>query len=83
MENREIIRMKPEVKERFARLFTDPEEAEYAIHFAEERALDFWGIYSKWRHSIFASVPARAATNGFSSNVMFGIDDFEIIEAKE
>jgi hypothetical protein len=49
-----IIRMKPEVKARFAHFFKDPEEAEYAVRFAEERALAFWGVYSKWRHTIFA-----------------------------
>lgn len=33
-----IIRMKPEVKARFAHFFKDPEEVEYAVRFAEERA---------------------------------------------
>ena len=36
-----IIRMKPEVKARFAHFFKDPEEAEYAVRFAEERACAF------------------------------------------
>lgn len=75
-----IIRMKPEVKARFAHFFKDPEEAERAVCFAEERALAFWGVYSKWRHSIFAPVPRRASINGFSANVMFDISDFEIEE---
>lgn len=75
-----IIRMKPEVKERFVKLFTDPEEAELAISFAEQRALDFWGVYSKWRHSIFASVPERKSVIGFSANIMFDISDFEVKE---
>lgn len=75
-----IIRMKPEVKARFACLFKDPEEAENSIRFAEERALTFWGVYSKWRDSIFAPVPQRASVNGFSVNVMFDISDFEIGE---
>ena len=76
-----IIRMKPEVKARFEHFFKDPEEAEYAVRFAEEWALTFWGVYSKWRDSIFASVPQGASTNGFSVNVMFDISDFEIRES--
>lgn len=76
-----IIRMRPEVKERFAHFFNDPEEANRAVRFAEERALTFWGVYSKWRDTIFASVPKRASTNGFSANIMFDISDFEVAEA--
>lgn len=75
-----IIRMKPEVKARFAHFFKDPEEAEYAVRFAEERASAFWGVYSKWRDSIFAPVPKQTSTKGFSVNVMFDISDFEIGE---
>lgn len=72
-----IIRMKPEVKARFAHFFKDPEEVEYAVRFAEERAR----VYSKWRDSIFAPVPQGASINGFSVNVMFDISDFEIGES--
>lgn len=77
-----IIRMKPEVKARFVHFFKDPEEAEYAVRFAEERALAFWGVYTKWRDSIFAPVPEGASVNGFSVNVMFDISDFEIEESR-
>ena len=76
-----IIRMKPEVKARFAQLFKDPEEIECAVRFAEERAATFWGVYSRWRDSIFASVPQSVSINGFSVNVMFDISDFEIMES--
>ena len=77
-----IIRMKPEVKARFVHFFKDPEEAEYAVRFAEERALAFWDVYTKWRASIFAPVPQGASVNGFSVNVMFDISDFEIEESR-
>lgn len=81
MKSREIIiSMKPEVKERFAHFFNNPEELECAVRFAEERALAFWGVYSKWRDTIFAPVSKRASVSGFSTNVMFDISDFEVKE---
>lgn len=62
MKSREIIiRMKPEVKERFAHFFNNPEELECAVRFAEERALAFWGVYSKWRDTIFAPVSPQTS----------------------
>lgn len=54
-----IIRMKPEVKARFAHFFKDPEEAEYAVRFAEERARFLGRLFEVARLYFRSGTPRR------------------------
>lgn len=68
--------MKEEVRERFEKLFTNPQDAERAVRQAELAAERYWLNVKQWAGSIFASVPASEATSGFAGNIFFEFSDF-------